>query len=87
MLSLNHHFWGDISGWFYRYILGLNVNPTIDDANHIVLCPLTFENISYVKGTYARNGKRLTVEVQKESDGIAKLTVVENTGFRLTIKD
>lgn len=87
MLSLNHHFWGDISAWFYLYILGLHVNPTMGDANHIALCPVTFGNVGYAKGTYVRNGKRLTVEVHKEKDGAAKITVLENTGFCLDIGD
>lgn len=83
MLSLNHHFWGDISGWFYRYILGMNINPNMDDPNHIVIEPLVFGEIGYAKGSYCRNGNKLTVEVRKNADGKPEVTVLENTGFRL----
>ena len=85
MLSLNHHCWGDISAWFFRYVLGIHINPGMDDANHIVLSPLCFKSINYAKGTYCRNGKRLTVEVKKTSNGALDITVIENTGFNVTM--
>lgn len=86
MLSLNHHFWGDISAWFYRYILGININPNMDDANHIELAPLSFQNINYARGVYTRNGNRLVVEMKKTSDGVATATVIENSGFSISVK-
>ncbi len=30
--SMNHHFWGDISGWFIQCAAGLRPNPDADDA-------------------------------------------------------
>lgn len=85
-LSLNHHFWGDISGVFYRYILGINVNPDLDDSEHIVIDPLPFAEISRARGVYRRGGKTLTVEIEKQSDGTLRTSVLKNTGFKLTIR-
>ena len=30
--SMNHHFWGDISGWFIQCAAGLRPNSDADDA-------------------------------------------------------
>ena len=81
MLSLNYHFFGDISGVFYRYILGLDVNPNMDNPNEIALKPLPFAEVNYAKGTYSRNGNRLTWEVRKNAQGQVETTILENTGF------
>ena len=85
-LSLNHHFWGDISAWFYRYVLGINVNPNMDDPNYILVDPLPFENINYAKGVYCHNGNRLIVEIRKRPDGTLDTKVEENKGFHVTVK-
>ena len=84
MLSLNHHFWGDISACFFRYILGMNINPDFTDPNHIELRPVAFQNINYAAGTYKRNGCTLTVEVYKTGEKDVKVRIIENTGFRLS---
>ncbi|MBO4467992.1 MAG: family 78 glycoside hydrolase catalytic domain, partial [Clostridia bacterium] len=38
--SLDHHFWGFISAWFYKYIAGIRVNPGKHDINEIEIRPL-----------------------------------------------
>lgn len=39
MQSLNHHFWGDVSAWFYYYPGGLRFNPTGKDITHVDIKP------------------------------------------------
>ena len=85
MLSLNHHFWGDISGVFYRYILGVNVNPTLDDPDNIVISPLPFAEIGHACGTYRRGGRELSLEVEKQPDGTVRTKIIKNTGFKVTV--
>ena len=43
VLSLNHHFWGDISAWFYTYLSGMRINPTGKDVTNVDIIPL-FQN-------------------------------------------
>ncbi len=49
ILSLNHHFWGDVSAWFYTYLAGIRVNPTKRDATNIDIKPLFIERLDSVK--------------------------------------
>jgi alpha-L-rhamnosidase len=84
ILSRNHHQFGSISTWFYRYIGGMHINPNMDNPNYIVIKPHRFNEIGYVKITYARNGYELEYEVKKNSDKL-DIVVLKNTGFDLEI--
>lgn len=88
VLSLNHHFWGDISAWFYKYVLGINVNPNMDDVDTFELSPAVITTIESAEGHYIRNGKGIKVtRTQKGSKthinatlyGGVKLKVKENS--------
>lgn len=52
MDSPNHHFWGDISAWFYKVLAGINVNPTGKNINEIVIEPHFIEEINKVNATH-----------------------------------
>jgi len=67
VLSLNHHFWGDISAWFYRYILGINVNPDFEHCNHFEIAPVLFKDIKNAKGSFIRNGNGISIERWEEN--------------------
>ena len=83
--SYNHHFWGFVSGFFYKYIAGLNVNPDMDNPLNLVISPLVFKDVNKVNCTYNKMGKTLeyTVEIV---DGKPNVTITKNTGFTVTIK-
>lgn len=74
VLSLNHHFWGDISAWFYRYILGINVNPNLKNDIEFEINPIPLADVNYAKGSYIRNGKGVIVE-RKMKGGKIYLTI------------
>ena len=82
--SMNHHFWGDISAVFYKYILGLQVNPNMDDPNRIVINPKKFAGVNKVKGVYKRNGKELEIAISYMGDTV-KVDILKNTGFNVEI--
>lgn len=84
ILSQNHHMFGAISGWFYRYIAGLQVNPDWKNPHAILIKPCLFREIGYVKASYNRDGKQLEWEVRKVADKL-EVTVLKNTGFDLTV--
>lgn len=67
VMSLNHHFWGDISAWFYRYILGICVNPTLQNANEFEIDPMLLSDVDGAEGSYVRNGSGVIVKRCKEN--------------------
>ena len=72
--SRNHHFWGDISAWFYRYLGGIDLNPTARDVNHLNVAPLFPDGMEHAAATHRhpageiatrweRNGNTVTLQV------------------------
>ncbi len=72
--SRNHHFWGDVSAWFYKYLAGINVNPKKQDANNINIEPVFIEKLNYVKASYTAKDGTVAVDWKREND-----TIVINT--------
>lgn len=56
--SLNHHFFGDISGWFIQCIAGIKLNPHRVDGNEVNIEPSFIDALQYAKGFHiAPSGK------------------------------
>ena len=83
--SMNHHFWGDISALFYKYILGLQINPNMTNPNEVIISPLRFNGINYVKGVYKRNGNEMEISISYVNEDDAKIDIIRNTGFDIKI--
>lgn len=79
--SFNHHFWGGVLAWIYRYIGWLNVKS--EDTIEIV--PMIFNDINRAEISYGRNGKSIFVKWEKVSGSI-KLTV-KNNEFNCAFKN
>lgn len=68
--SLNHHFWGSISAWFYRYLGGINVlsakeieiAPSFDCELNKVHARLCVEDRS-IEVNWARKNGKIKVEI------------------------
>jgi alpha-L-rhamnosidase len=86
MLSLNHHFWGDISAWFYRHILGIRVNPQDTDANYIEVYPCEIPDITYAEGKYENGNGSITVKWNRNGQGKPVIGVEATGSFRYEIK-
>ena len=65
--SLNHHFWGDISAWFYQYLAGIRVNPTCRDITNVDIKPVFIDDLNHVKATHKLVQGEITVEITKEN--------------------
>lgn len=87
MLSLNHHFWGDISAWFYRYILGIRVNPNDTDANYIEIYPCDIPTISHAEGTYENKNGSITVKWSRSEQGHPDIQVSTTGKFHYAVKE
>ena len=53
--SFNHHFWGDISAFFYRDLAGLRIN----EPNVITFAPRLSKDINYIEAKM--NGVKVTI--------------------------
>jgi len=80
VLSLNHHFWGPVSAFFYKYIAGIKINPNYNNPNEISINPYLFADINYVKCSYNNNGNEIEFEVKKEHNEL-KVNIIKNNGF------
>lgn len=80
ILSFNHHFWGGVLAWIYRYIGWLNVKS----ENAIEIVPMVFKGVNQAEISYSRKEKSIFVKWEKVSE-IIKLTV-KNQGFNCTFK-
>ena len=72
--SHNHHFWGDVSAWFYRYLAGINVNPQKQDANNINIEPVFIHKLDFVKASYTAKDGTVAVNWKRDND-----TIIINT--------
>lgn len=52
VLSMNHHFWGDISAYFIEYIVGIKINPSIGDYHNILIEPHIIKDLKYAEGSH-----------------------------------
>lgn len=78
--SFNHHFWGGVLAWFYKYIGFINVLS----SDNVVVEPVCFEDVKHAKATYSRNGKSIATEWIRNGNDL-HLTVTVN-GFACVVK-
>ncbi len=50
--SLNHHFWGDISHWFIRWVAGIHFNPERNNINRVDIKPSFITCLDNAEGYY-----------------------------------
>ena len=79
-LSLNHHFWGCISAWFYREIAGLNVIK----HNYVEVSPKIPSVLNFAEAALETETGVLSVRWEKQGDTL--LLKIENKGFDGEIK-
>ncbi len=66
--SLNHHFWGHISAFFYQYLAGIRVNPTFTDINNVDIKPVFVTGLNHVAAEHELVQGKLSVEIKLEGD-------------------
>ena len=47
--SMNHHFFGDVSGWFIRSLAGIVLNPNYDDVTVVHFRPGIIPSLPYAQ--------------------------------------
>ena len=77
--SLNHHFWGFVSEWFYKYLAGIKINPETTDINAVEISPCFPEKLSEVNAAYRPEKCFLNVSWKRSgSDIILKTEISDN---------
>lgn len=78
ILSMNHHFWGDVSAWFYYYPGGLHFNPTGKDIHHIEIAPCFIDKLEHARVTHLSPDGEIIVCWKREGRGICLYIQVPN---------
>ncbi len=73
--SLNHHFWGDVSSWFYTYLAGMRINPTGRDVSNVDIIPLFPKKLDRVNAYYDTPVGRISVSWNRSSDKYIELRI------------
>lgn len=68
--SMNHHFWGDISGWFIQALAGIRVNPKGRSVSEIDLRPSFIPQLSYAEGFHIAPAGRVWVRWERQKDTV-----------------
>ena len=79
IVSLNHHFLGSVSAWFYRALAGLDVIS----ADKIRIAPKFDSGLSWASADFENNEKKISLLWEKTADGYT--ITVENDGFDIVI--
>jgi alpha-L-rhamnosidase len=72
--SLNHHFYGDISGWFIKYIGGIRLNPYGENVNEANICPAFIKKLTWAKAFHIAPSGRIDT-AWKNDNGKIELKV------------
>ena len=67
--SRNHHFFGDISSWFFKYIAGVKINPDLSDVKKIEVSPNFINGLDFADGYQYHLGGKVSSRWEKIDDG------------------
>lgn len=85
ILSMNHHFWGDVSAWFYIYLAGIHINPTGKDVREVCISPCFVKKLNYVNAHHQMLDGTLIVEWKRTREGIM-LSVTAPKGINISFE-
>lgn len=68
--SMNHHFWGDISAWFIKRIVGIQLNPEKNNVNTLKIKPSFIDALNYASAYHDAPSGRIEVSWKREGQSI-----------------
>ena len=69
-LSMNHHFWGDISAWFIKCIAGIQLNRNKDDGKTLKIKPAFIGALDYASAFHKAPAGTVAVSWKREKQEI-----------------
>ena len=86
--SMNHHFWGDISGWFIKSIAGIQLNPDIDNVMEVNIKPSFVQMLDNASAYHIAPAGKISSSWERiGSDIILKLEIPENMTATVILED
>ncbi len=79
--SRNHHFFGDISAWFFKAICGINYNPDADDLTRADITPHFVTGLSHAEAFHECPMGKIAVKWERTDDNTIKLDVTYPAGM------
>ncbi len=64
--SHNHHFWGNITAWFTKTIVGININPDNTDPAFVRIKPHFISKLEHAEGYYDTVCGRVSVSWKRD---------------------
>ena len=77
--SRNHHFWGDISAWFYKCLAGIRLNPTTHDVNQVLIAPSFPAGLTWADGSHQAPAGLIRSAWKREGEGIVLTLEIPRT--------
>lgn len=77
--SLNHHFFGDISSWFIKWVAGIQLNPHRNNVQEVDLRPSFIGALSFAKGFHIAPAGKIISEWKRENGGVTLTVEVPET--------
>ena len=68
--SRNHHFWGDISAWFIKRIVGIWLNPDKHDVNALKIKPAFIADLDFASAYHIAPAGTISVSWKRENQDI-----------------
>ena len=76
--SRNHHFWGDISGWFMKAIAGINLNPLGRSTYELEIRPHFIAALDHAEAWHMAPEGKIEAGWKRTAEGITlELTIPE----------
>jgi len=83
--SLNHHFWGNVTTWFYLCISGIQYNPYFTNLNYVEISPQFLKALSFTDAHINTKYGEISVNWKLKNDGNAELEISKPTNVRAKI--
>ncbi len=68
--SINHHFWGDITSWFVKAIVGIDYNPDANNLNRVDIKPHIPDVLTDAAAHYDSNYGKIESSWVKQDDKV-----------------
>lgn len=85
VLSMNHHFWGDISAWFMQYPGGIRLNPSKKDPGEVLIAPEFTDKLTRASAFHDAPSGRISVNWIRKGDGV-DLKIEIPAGMKATLR-
>lgn len=68
--SMNHHFWGDISAWFIKCIVGIQLNPHKHDVNTLKIKPAFIAALDHASAYHEAPAGKIAVSWKRDGQQV-----------------